>query len=90
MRRSEVGKRRLVDLELISMAELASRWKLSRSTVRRCLNAAGVRPFYFGGGRNSSVRYSVVDIEEFLRKSQPQKGGLETPNAAPGESSPLD
>ena len=61
--------RKLIDLKLVSLKFLAEQWEVSRSTVKRRLEAAGVRAFYIGGdGRNSTVRYSASDVEEFLRR----------------------
>ncbi len=61
---------RHVERELVSPKLLAERWETSRATVRRRLKAAGVQVYYLGGGaRNSTIRYAVDDVEEFLRRS---------------------
>ena len=61
--------RKLLDQKLISLKFLAEQWDVSRATVSRRLDAAGIRPFYIGGdARNATLRYSAADVEEFLRR----------------------
>jgi DNA-binding transcriptional regulator YhcF (GntR family) len=67
------GKRRkelYADHELVSIAELAARWHVSPSTVRRALRRADVQPFALSGAANGTLRYSLADIDEFLRMSK--------------------
>ena len=64
---------RLVDQEFISLLEIAKRWSVSRNIVRRALERAGVRPFYIGDSRNSTLRYAVEDVERFMRSCRVQE-----------------
>jgi hypothetical protein len=56
------------DKEMITLAELSTRWSMDRKTVRRLLDQAGVKCYVFGPKRNSSVRYAKDDVEKFLEK----------------------
>ena len=51
----------------VSVKTLAEQWDCSRTTVSRLLEQAGVRPFYFGVGRNGSKRYLKEDVDRFLQ-----------------------
>ncbi len=57
-----------LDKEMLTLAELASRWSMDRKTVRRLLDQAGVKSYVFGPKRNSSVRYAKSDVEKYLEK----------------------
>ena len=74
----------LADLELVSLADLASRWHVSRSTVRRALRRVGIRTFIIGPNRNGSLRFALIDIDEYLRKQESTFHGHRPSSAAPG------
>ena len=72
----------LVHQELISLREIAQRWYCSRSTVKRILARAEIHPFFFGDSRNSTVRYSVAEIEAYMRRCKLDLCGRGSLNAA--------
>ena len=53
--------------ELVSVKWIADRTRLSRITIRRHLDAAGIRPIRFGAARNATIRYRRSDVERWLR-----------------------
>lgn len=50
---------------LLSVNDVAQRWAVSRSTVTRVLDAAGVSAVYLSGARRGVRRYRVSDIRAF-------------------------
>ena len=52
----------------ISLKALADRWACDRSTVRRNLEAAGVKAFCLGHGKHGIVRYLLKDVEDYERR----------------------
>lgn len=76
------GRKRLIDLDLVSLKELAARWHVSRRTVRRSLEEAGIKPFYLGNGPNGTLRYAMAEVEEFLRRRRSDLCGPGLPAAA--------
>jgi hypothetical protein len=52
----------------ISLKALADRWACDRSTVRRNLEAAGVKAFCLGHGKHGIVRYLLRDVEDYERR----------------------
>ena len=55
------------DGELVSVNWIAERTRLNRVTIRRHLDAAGIRPLRFGTARNATIRYRRSDIDQWLR-----------------------
>lgn len=55
----------------VSLATLAKLLDAHRSSVRRWLRDAGVRPLALGRGCNGAIRYRWSDVEEWLRTRQP-------------------
>lgn len=53
--------------DMVTLRELAERWRMDRKTVRRVLDQAGIRCYLFGPSRNASVRYRRNDVEAFLQ-----------------------
>jgi hypothetical protein len=51
-----------------SLKVVADRWACDRSTVRRNLEAAGVKAFCLGHGKHGIVRYLLKDIEDYERR----------------------
>jgi len=51
----------------VSVKMLAAQWEVSKTTVSRLLEKAGVPAFYFGRGRNGSKRYRKKDVDRFLQ-----------------------
>lgn len=51
--------------ELLSPAELAKRWKVSRSTAQRIVQREGLTRIYLGTGRNGTIRYPLNEIRAF-------------------------
>ena len=52
----------------VSLKAVADRWACDRSTVRRNLEAAGVKAFCLGHGRHGIVRYLLKDVEDYERR----------------------
>ena len=52
--------------QLLTPKQLCERWKVADNTLRKW-RVANIGPAYIklGDGRNSEVRYRVVDVEEF-------------------------
>jgi len=64
--RSSVGdKQRIADSQrlTVSLKTLAQMLDVHRSSVRRWLQQAGVRPIAFGRGRNGAIRYKWRDVQ---------------------------
>ena len=60
----------LVERDFVALATLSQRLGMSRSTVKRFLLAGGVKPFYFGSSRNSTVRFLADEVEVLLRSAR--------------------
>ncbi len=56
------------DLEplAISLKALATRLDTSRSSVRRWLSEAGIRPIAMGNGPKSAIRYRWSEVRSWL------------------------
>lgn len=52
----------------VSLKAVADRWACDRSTVRRNLEAAGVKAFCLGHGKHGIVRYLLRDVEDYERR----------------------
>jgi len=50
----------------VSLKTLATLLDAHRSSVRRWLSQAGVRPIVVGRGRNAGIRYRWRDVEQWL------------------------
>lgn len=50
----------------VSLKTLAAQLDTTRTSVRRWLSDAGIRPVVFGKGRNGAIRYRWSDITEWL------------------------
>jgi len=50
----------------VSLKTLAKRLDAHRSSVRRWLQQAGIRPIVLGKGRNGAIRYKWRDIQEWI------------------------
>lgn len=66
--RHKTGKsaERDVELRVVSLKRISELVDAHRSTVRRWLSEAGIRPIALGQGRNSTIRYRWRDIEQWL------------------------
>jgi hypothetical protein len=51
---------------VVSLRTLADMLDAHRSSVRRWLHDAGIRPIVLGRGRNGAIRYHWSDIKEWL------------------------
>jgi len=51
----------------VSLKTLAKQLDAHRSSVRRWLQQAGIRPIALGKGRNGAIRYKWRDIELWLK-----------------------
>ena len=60
----------LVSEELVSVSELAERWKVDRHTVVRLLEEASIMPLYLSKKSRGTRRYLARDIDRFLATSQ--------------------
>ena len=57
----------LVDVRLVvSLNTLANMLDAHRSSVRRWLREAGIRPIVLGHGKNGAIRYKWCDIQDWL------------------------
>ena len=50
----------------VSLKTLAGMLDAHRSSVRRWLQQAGIRPIALGRGRNGAIRYRWRDVREWL------------------------
>ena len=55
---------------LISLKTVAQLIDANRSSVRRWLREAGVRPLAVGQGRNGAIRYRSREVREWLDSLQ--------------------
>jgi len=51
----------------VSLKTLAGLLDAHRSSVRRWLQQAGIRPIALGRGRNGAIRYKWQDVELWLK-----------------------
>ncbi len=58
--------RRLV----VSLKTLSFSLDAHRSSVRRWLKEAGIKPIAIGKGKNGAIRYKWKDIEEWLHSKE--------------------
>ncbi len=54
----------------VSLKTLASLLDAHRSSIRRWLNEAGIKPIVLGRGRNGAIRYRWEDIDSWLESRQ--------------------
>jgi hypothetical protein len=52
----------------ISLKAVSERWACDRATVRRNLDAAGVKAFCLGHGKHGIVRFLFKDVEDYERR----------------------
>lgn len=52
----------------VSLKAVAERWDCDRTTVRRNLEAAGIKAFCLGHGKHGIVRYLLKDVEDYERR----------------------
>lgn len=50
----------------VSLKTLAQMLDAHRSSVRRWLQQAGIRPIAFGRGRNGAIRYKWCDVQDWI------------------------
>ena len=50
----------------VSLKTLAQMLDAHRSSVRRWLQQAGIRPIAFGRGRNGAIRYKWRDVRDWM------------------------
>ena len=55
---------------VVSLGTLAGMLDAHRSSVRRWLQEAGIRPIVLGGGRNGAIRYRWCDIQDWLEAKE--------------------
>ena len=51
---------------VVSLRTLADMLDAHRSSVRRWLREAGIRPIVLGRGKNGAIRYKWCDIQDWL------------------------
>ena len=51
---------------LVSLKTLAQMLDSHRSSVRRWLSEAGIRPVVIGRGRNGAIRYRWIEVKAWL------------------------
>jgi hypothetical protein len=54
----------------VSLKTLAGMLDAHRSSVRRWLQQAGIRPIVLGRGRNGAIRYRWRDVQEWLESRE--------------------
>ena len=54
----------------VSLKTLAKMLDAHRSSVRRWLQQAGIRPVVLGKGRNGAIRYKWRDIQEWIESRE--------------------
>ena len=54
------------DLRVVSLETISKLVDAHRSTIRRWLSEAGIRPIAMGRGRRGAIRYRWRDIERWL------------------------
>ena len=54
----------------VSLKTLAGMLDAHRSSVRRWLQQAGIRPIVLGRGRNGAIRYKWRDVEEWIESRE--------------------
>ena len=54
----------------VSLKTLAQMLDAHRSSVRRWLQQAGIRPIVLGRGRNGAIRYRWQDIQEWIESRE--------------------
>jgi len=57
-------------LQAVSLKTVARLLDTTRSSARRWLREAGIRPIAVGRGRNGAIRYLWSDIKEWLHSRQ--------------------
>ncbi|MHC4173383.1 MAG: hypothetical protein ACYST5_10640 [Planctomycetota bacterium] len=55
---------------VVSLKTLADMLDAHRSSVRRWLQEAGIRPIVIGRGRNGAIRYRWCDIQDWLEAKE--------------------
>ena len=65
-KKSKADSERLV----VSLKTLADMLDAHRSSVRRWLQKAGIRPIVLGRGRNGAIRYRWCEINEWLKSRE--------------------
>ena len=55
---------------VVSLRTLADMLDAHRSSVRRWLQEAGIRPIVLGRGRNGAIRYRWCDIQDWLEAKE--------------------
>jgi hypothetical protein len=55
---------------LVSLNTLAQGLDAHRSSVRRWLQQAGIRPVVLGRGRNGAIRYRWRDVQEWIESRE--------------------
>ena len=55
---------------VVSLKTLADMLDAHRSSVRRWLQKAGIRPIVLGRGRNGAIRYRWCDIQDWLEAKE--------------------
>ena len=56
--------------QLVSLATIAERLEVTRTTARRLLEQAGVTPFFLSAKRGGAVRFALDDVNRFVLQAQ--------------------
>jgi len=56
--------------ERVSLKTLAQMLDAHRSSIRRWLQQAGIRPIVLGKGRNGAIRYKWQDVQEWIESRE--------------------
>jgi len=55
----------------VSLSTLARMLDAHRSSVRRWLQQAGIRPIAFGRGRKAAIRYKWREVQDWIASREP-------------------
>jgi len=65
-----VNKQLPVNLRTLSLKSIAELLDTTRTSARRWLKEAGIKPISLGQGANGAIRYKWKDIELWLRSRE--------------------
>ena len=68
--RSDNDKRLPQEFQIISLKSVADLLDTTRSSARRWLKEAGIKPIALGKGAKGAIRYRWQDVEEYLKSRE--------------------
>lgn len=70
IKKQEINKDVKNERVVVSLKTLANMLDAHRSSVRRWLKEAGIRPIVLGRGRNGAIRYRLREIQDWLETKE--------------------